>query len=217
MSPNLIDQHEKNLYWPDSVDMDSGHFVWIGITSSDGKIYNGLLEDYQNKMASIYVRDELSGDHIASYVLSFELTPPSDLGTRIPQVESAYVDPEYQGGGITVATYKAIIEHYGAVISDTHQTEDGMLLWLFGIPKENSLEITPLTVIGDRCEFRTDVAGQKLVYQADIRAMLAVADTIWGNPDSVPLTDPAKLGFTPTWRNLSDQVLAAKKAENKHG
>lgn len=214
MSPNLIDQHDKILYWPDSVDMDSGHFVWLRITSSDGKTYRGLLEDYQNQMASLYIKDELSGEHVATYVLSFELTPPVDLGERIPQVESAYVSPEYQGGGISIASYKAIIEHYGAVISDTHQTEDGMLLWLFGIPKENSLEITPLTVIGDRCEFRTDLTGQKQVYQGDIQAILAIADTIWGNPDSVPLTDLARLGFTPTWRNLSDQVLAAKMTDN---
>ncbi|HEJ7997816.1 TPA: hypothetical protein SMI16_003257 [Serratia liquefaciens] len=214
MSPNLIAQHDKNLYWPDPVDIGSGHFVWIDITSNNGSKYRGLLEDYQNAMAHLYVRDELSGDHVASYVLSFELTPPADLGTRIPQVESAYVDPEYQGAGISTAVYKAIIEYYGAVISDTHQTEDGMLLWLFGIPKESSLEITLLQIIDSRLEFRTNEAGARLIYQADIKSMMAVADTIWGNPDGVPLTDPTTLGFRPTWRNLNNQVLAAKKIDS---
>ncbi|UYA59021.1 hypothetical protein NAL19_783 [Pectobacterium sp. F1-1] len=213
MSPNLIAEHDKTLYWPDSIDMDSGHFVWLQFTSKSGRHYRALLEDYHNEMAILYVKDELSDEHIASYVLSFELTPPLDLGTRIPQVESAYVDADYQLGGVSTAVYKTIIEHYGAVISDTHQTEAGMLLWLFGIPKESSLEITLLTVVDGKLEFKTNATGARYVYQGDIQAMQAVADTIWGNPDNVELSDPISLGFHPTWHDRSDHVLIATKID----
>lgn len=214
MSPNLIAEHDKTLYWPDSVDMDCGHFVWLQFTSNSGRHYRALLEDYHNEMAMLYVKDELSGEHIANYILSFELTPLLGLGTHIPQVESAYVDADYQLGGVSTAVYKMIIEHYGAVISDTRQTEAGMLLWLFGIPKERSLEITLLTVVDDKLEFKTNATGARYVYQGDIQAMQAVADTIWGNPDNVGLSDPVSLGFLPTWHDRSDQVLVATKIDN---
>lgn len=84
MSPNLIAEHDKILHWPDSIDMDSGHFIWLQFASNSGRQYRALLEDYHNEMAMLYIRDELSDKHIASYVLSFTLTPPPDFGSRIP-------------------------------------------------------------------------------------------------------------------------------------
>lgn len=214
MSPNLIAEHDKILHWPDSIDMDSGHFIWLQFTSNHGRQYRASLEDYHNEMAMLYIRDELSDKHIASYVLSFTLTPPPDFGSRIPQVESAYVDVDYQLGGVSTAAYKAVIEHYGAVISDTHQTEAGMLLWLFGITKDNSIEITLLTVVDNELSFKTSETGARYTYQGDIQAMQAVASIIWGNPDNVELTDPLHLGFRPTWDDRSNLVLAAMKKDD---
>ncbi|BFI59075.1 hypothetical protein KD4_30200 [Yersinia pseudotuberculosis] len=213
MSPNLIAEHDKILKWPEVNDLASGHFLWLPeFKTPSGDLFQALLEDDGSNMAHLHIKERLSGEHIASYVLTFDLTPPLDLGQRLPQVESAYVSQEYQGGGVSTATYKAIIDHYGAVISDTYQTEGGMVLWLFGLSKDDSIQLTILNVDGHTLDYKINEHGERISFQADRKSLLEIADTVWGNPDNVELSNLETLGFTPSWRNHSNHVLAATKS-----
>ncbi|CNF79507.1 Uncharacterised protein [Yersinia enterocolitica] len=213
MSPNLITEHDKILKWPEVNDLAPGHFLWLPeFKTPNGDLFQALLEDDGSNMAHLHIKEILSAEHIASYVLTFDLTPPVDLGQRLPQVESAYVSQEYQGGGVSTATYKAIIDHYGAVISDTYQTEGGMVLWLFGLSKDDSIQLTILNVDGHTLDYKINEHGESISFQGDRKSLLEIADTVWGNPDNVELSNLETLGFTPSWRNHNNHVLAATKS-----
>lgn len=110
MSPNLIAEHDKILKWPEVNDLASGHFLWLPeFKTPSGDLFQALLEDDGSNMAHIHIKERLSGEHIASYVLTFDLTPPLDLGQRLPQVESAYVSQEYQGGACLLPPIKPLL------------------------------------------------------------------------------------------------------------
>ncbi len=66
----------------------------------------------------------------------------------------------------------------------TYQTEGGMVLWLFGLSKDDSIQLTILNVDGHTLDYKINEHGERISFQADRKSLLEIADTVWGNPDN---------------------------------
>ena len=85
MSPLIIDEHEKNLIWPDDLD-EAGQFYFKldHLHDGDDAEHEAILEDDGSDMARVYLRPIDSGEVSANFLLEFNLTPPEGFPERIP-------------------------------------------------------------------------------------------------------------------------------------
>ena len=98
---------------------------------------------------------------------------------------------------------------YGAVISDTHQTTGGMLIWLL-MAEDDTVQLNIMQICGDRLEYRL-IDGKPEVYTGEIDTLEQAGDTIWGDPNEVvSSTTLERLGFRPIHLNMQHIVLSAR-------
>lgn len=110
MSPNLIAEHDKILKWPEVNDLASGHFLWLPeFKTPSGDLFRALLEDDGSNMAHLHIKERLSGEHIASYVLTFDLTPPLDLGQRLPKLNQLMSHKNIKAGACLLPPIKPLL------------------------------------------------------------------------------------------------------------
>ncbi|MDW3568034.1 hypothetical protein ACOTR2_00395 (plasmid) [Enterobacter asburiae] len=210
MSPLIIDEHEKNLIWPDDLD-EPGRFYFKldNLHDGDDAEHEVILEDDGSDMARVYLRHIDSGEVSANFLLEFNLSPPEGFPVRIPQVTSAFVGTEYRTVKLSQYVYRMLMKHYGAVVSDTHQTAGGMLIWLF-MGEDDTVQLNIMQVRGDRLEYRLK-NGEPEAYIGEIDALEQAGDTIWGDPHGeLSLRTLQRLGFRPAHQNMQHIVLAAR-------
>lgn len=210
MSPLAIDAHDKNLIWPDDLD-EPGQFYQqlANIADDDEAEHEVILEDDEGDMARLYLRHIESGEVSANFLLEFNLEAPEGFPERIPQVTSAFVGDEYRAAKLSQHVYRMIIKHYGAVVSDTHQTPGGMLIWLL-MGEDDTIKLNIMQVRGDRLEYRLK-DGEPEAYIGEIEALEQAGDTIWGDPNAViSLRTLQRLGFRPAHHDMQHIVLAAR-------
>lgn len=210
MSPLVIDAHDKILIWPDDLDKP-GQFYQIltNLIDDDGSEHEVILEDDGGDQARLYLRHVESDVVSGNFLLEFNLTAPEGFPERIPQVTSAFVGVDYRAAKLSQHVYRMVMKHYGAVISDTHQTPGGMLIWLL-MAEDDTVQLNIMQVRGERLEYRL-VDGEPEVYTGEIDALEQAGDTIWGDPNEI--VSPAtleRLGFRPTHQNMQHIVLAAR-------
>ncbi|HFL4488101.1 TPA: hypothetical protein ACG315_004903 [Escherichia coli] len=210
MPPLVIDGHDKNLIWPDDLDEPSQSYLKLAnINDSDGAEYEVLLEEDGSDMARLYLRHIESDAVAANFLLEFNLTAPEGFPERIPQITSAFVGVEYRRAKLSQHVYCMLMKHYGAIVSDTHQTAGGMLIWLL-MGEDDTVQLNIMQVRGERLEYRL-VDGEPEAYTGEIEALEQAGDTIWGDPNSViSLTTLARIGFRPAQRDMSNIILAAR-------
>ncbi|EPA9819277.1 hypothetical protein [Escherichia coli] len=210
MPPLVIDGHDKNLIWPDDLDEPSQSYLKLAnINDSDGAEYEVLLEEDGSDMARLYLRHIESDAVAANFLLEFNLTAPEGFPERIPQITSAFVGVEYRRAKLSQHVYCMLMKHYGAIVSDTHQTAGGMLIWLL-MGEDDTVQLNIMQVRGERLEHRL-VDGEPEAYTGEIEALEQAGDTIWGDPNSViSLTTLARIGFRPAQRDMSNIILAAR-------
>lgn len=210
MSPLIIDAHEKNLIWPDDLD-ESGQIYQklANIADDDDAEHEVILEDDGGRQARLYLRHIKNNEVSANFFLEFNLTTPESFPERIPQVTSAFVDIDYRAAKLSQHVYRMLMKHYGAVISDTHQTLGGMLIWLL-MAENDTVQLNIMQINGDNLECRL-IDGEPETYIGEIDALEQAGNTIWGDPDAVvSLATPDRLGFHPAYRNMKHIVLAAR-------
>lgn len=209
MSPLIIEEHEKNLIWPDDIDDSQAYQDLTPITDDVGDQHRVVLEEDLG-MSRLYLRHVPSDQISANVVLEFCPVTPNGFPQPSPQVTSVYVHEDYRGAKLAMRIYRLVMSHYGAIISDTHQTTGGALIWLRMV-REDSVLINIMQVQEDgSLEYRYS-NGEPEAYQGDSEALEAVAQTIWGGPEEViaPL-DFEILGFTPAHVTRESVVLAAR-------
>lgn len=211
MSPVLIDTHEKKLFWPDLNDPELCYIRLENIRDLDGNEHEAILNDNGGGMAFLHLRDIRSGVVSASFTLEFCLTPPDDFPSRVPQVTSAYVNPEFRMAKLSQAVYRTFIDHYGVLVSDSYQTLGGMLIWLF-MAEDKFLKINIMEVIDDCLRYRL-VNDEPEAYVGDIAGLESAGDTIWGGTDfELSQYNIERLGFKPSYRKFDDVVLSVQRA-----
>lgn len=210
MSPLVIDAHEKNLIWPDDFnESDQAYQKLVHIADDDAAEHEVILEDDGGKQARLYLRHIESNEVSANFFLEFNLTTPEFFPERIPQVTSAFVGTDYRAAKLSQHVYRMIMKYYGAVISDTHQTLGGMLIWLL-MAEDDTVQLNIMQIRGDRLECRL-IDGKPETYIGEIDALEQAGDTIWGDPDAVvSLATLEHLGFRPAYRNMQHIVLTAR-------
>lgn len=210
MSPLVIDGHDKNLIWPDDLDEPSQSYLKLAnLNDSDDAEYEVILEDDGNDMARLYLRHIESDSVAANFLLEFNFTAPEGFPERIPQITSAFVGAEYRRVKLSQHVYRMLMKHYGVIVSDTHQTAGGMLIWLL-MGEDDTVQLNVMQVRGEHLEYRL-VDGEPEAYTGEIEALEQAGDTIWGDPNSViSLTTLARIGFRPAHRDMSNIVLAAR-------
>lgn len=210
MSPLAISTHEKKLIWPDDLTEPGQSYQSLNnISDDDGAEHEAILQDDGGDMAMLFLRHVDSGNVSANFVLEFNLEPPQGFPVRIPQVSSAFVGEDYRRVKLSQHVYRMIMKHYGAVVSDTHQTPGGMLIWLL-MGEDDTVQLNIMLVRDDRLEYRLK-DGVPETYIGEIDALEQAGDTIWGDPHAV--ISPRvleRLGFRPTHRALEQIVLAAR-------
>lgn len=210
MSPLVIDAHDKNLIWPDDLDEFSQHYHKLAnIIDDDYSEHEVILEDDSSDQARLYLRHAESNVVSANFLLEFSLTAPDGFPGRIPQVTSAFVNVDYRAAKLSQHVYRMVMKHYGAVISDTHQTPGGMFIWLL-MAEDDSVQLNIMQVHGDCLECRL-VDGEPEAYTGEIDALEQAGDTIWGDPNEVVSSATLeRLGFRPAHQNMQHIVLAAR-------
>ncbi|MCT9846729.1 hypothetical protein N7563_21940 [Leclercia adecarboxylata ATCC 23216 = NBRC 102595] len=213
MSPLVIDGHDKNLIWPDDLDEPGQTYQKLANTKDDdGDEHEVILEDDGDEMARLYLRHVETGAVSANFLLEFGLTPPEGLPDRIPQITSAFVGEEYRRVKLSQHVYRLIMAHYGVVVSDSHQTAGGMMIWLY-MALGKDVQINIMKVRNDKLEYRLNDAGEPEVYCGEIELLEKAGPTIWGGPDVViEEIDLERLGFRPTHQDMQHIVLAARPA-----
>ncbi|KMJ45160.1 membrane protein [Xenorhabdus khoisanae] len=209
MPPLLIEEHEKNLVWPDNLDDPEQAYVHLNDIIDDiGDAHTVILED-SNGMVRLYLRHVRSDQVSANILLEFKLSAPESFPNRIPQVSSVYVGRDYRGVKLAPHIYRCIIDHYGVVVSDTYQTAAGMFIWLF-IAEDDSVLLNIMQVNGNHLDYRLS-NGKPEVYKGEIDTLEQAGSTIWGRPDAVVSgIDLERLGFKPTHQNMEHIILAAR-------
>ena len=213
MSPHLIDDHHKLLQAPPAPsDAAFRHLTALpSVTDSDGDIYSVELLDDGGAMADVYVRSCTTGDMAANLLLTFDLRFPADYPGRVPQVKSVFVDEDYRLQKISLAVYKRLTEHYGALASDTDQTLGGMLLWAMGLARDATLLITVMSVTGNTATPR-QLNGVTQCYQGNHNDLLAAGAGIWDTtPGHLLNVDLTRLGFRPAGHFAEELILSARK------
>lgn len=209
MPPLVIGEHQKNLNWPEDLDEPGQSYLKLAnLHDSDDAEHEVILEDVGD-MARVYLRHIESGEVSANFVLEFNLTAPEGFPERIPQVTSAFVGVEYRRVKLSQYVYRMLMKHYGAVVSDTHQTTGGVLIWLL-MGEDDTVQLNIMHVRGKRLEYRL-VGGEPEAYKGEIAALEQAGDKIWGDPNSVISPGALnRIGFRPTHLDKSDIVLAAR-------
>ncbi|MEG0171503.1 MAG: hypothetical protein RSG77_15865 [Hafnia sp.] len=209
MSPLILDGHEKTLIWPDDLHDNSQAYQRLDNIVDDLENEHIVILEDDGYMARLYLRYVRSNEISANFVLEFSLTAPEDFPERIPQVISAFVGDEYRAAKLSQHVYRMIMKHYGVVISDTHQTSGGMLIWL-RMGEDNAVQLNIMQVRGDRLEYRM-VDGKPEAYTGDIEALEQAGDTIWGDPDEVISQRTLEhIGFVPAHHDIRHIALAAR-------
>ncbi|MBL5885623.1 hypothetical protein I7V28_19155 [Lelliottia amnigena] len=210
MSPLVIAEHNKKLFWPDDLDEPGQSYQKLANIKDDGgDEYEVILEDDGGEMARLYLRHIKTNSVAANYLLEFGLTPPDDLPGRIPQVTSVFVDVEYRQVHLSQHVYRLIMSHYGVVLSDTHQTSGGMVIWL-QMAEDDAVQINVMQVRGSHLEYRL-IDGQPEAYIGDIENLELAGGTIWGDPNQVISQKILQqIGFVPAYTDKSNIALAAR-------
>ncbi|EAU9316231.1 hypothetical protein U9S86_004548 [Salmonella enterica] len=210
MSPLNIGEHDKNLIWPDDLDEPGQSYQKLAnLHDSDGAEHEVILEDDGSDMARVYLRHIESDEVSANFLLEFNLTAPEGFPERLPQVTSAFVGEEYRRVKLSQHVYRMLMKHYGAVVSDSHQTAGGMLIWLL-MGEDDTVQLNIMQVRGDRLVYRL-VDGEPETYTGEIEALEQAGPTIWGDPNAViSLRTLQRLGFRPAHQDMSHIVLAAR-------
>ncbi|AUH01860.1 hypothetical protein CWC46_19875 [Prodigiosinella confusarubida] len=210
MSPLVIEAHDKNLIWPDDLKEPGRVYQKLAnIIDGDDDKHEVILEDDGGGMARLYLRHIESKEVSANFVLEFNLTAPEGFPKNIPQVSSAFVGVDYRAAKLSQHVYRMIMKHYDAVVSDTHQTAGGMLIWLL-MAEDDTVQLNIMQVRDGRLEYRL-VDGEPEAYTGEIDALEQAGDTIWGGPDEVvDSLNLERLGFRPTHQNMEHIVLAAR-------
>lgn len=213
MSPHLINDHHKLLQAPPAPADDAFRYLIAlpYITDSDGDTYSVELVDDGGAMAVVYIRSCTTGDMAANLLLTFDLHFPADYPGRVPQVKSVFVDEDYRLQKISLAVYKRLTEHYGALASDTDQTLGGMLLWAMGLARDATLLITIMTVSGNTARPR-QLNGVIECYQGNHNDLISAGSGIWDiTPGHLQNTDFTRVGFRPAGRLAEELILTARK------
>jgi len=210
MSPLVVAAHEKELIWPDDFDEPGLSYQTLAsIVDEDGSQHEVILEDDGHDMARVYLRHIESNEISANFLLEFNLTPPEDFPERIPQVTSAFVGVDYRAAKLTQHVYRMLMKYYGGVVSDTHQTAGGMLIWLL-MGEDHTVQLNIMQVRGARLEYRLK-NGTPETYIGEIEALEQAGDTVWGDPNAViSLRTLQRLGFRPVHLDMSHIVLTAR-------
>jgi hypothetical protein len=149
----------------------------------------------------------------ANFLVEFGLTPPDGLPGRIPQVTSVFVDVDYHRINLSQHVYRLIIGHYGVVLSDTHQSSGGMVIWL-QMAEDDAVQINDLQVRGGQREYRL-INGQPEAYIGEIENLELAGDTIWGIQIRLFLRKLA-LSLPITICVISPLLLALSKKDVHH-
>lgn len=210
MSPLILGEHDKTLIWPDDLyDNNQAYLHLSNIVDEAGDEHIVILED-DEEIARLYLRHVLTDEISANFVFEFDLIAPEGFPERIPQVTSAFVGEDYRSVKLSQHVYRAIMEHYGVVVSDTHQTSGGMFIWLL-MAEDDTVQLNIMQIRGDRLEYRL-IGDEPEVYTGEIDALLDAGETIWGGPDEIVSTiNMERLGFRPTHQNMQHIVLAARR------
>ncbi|MCL2892621.1 hypothetical protein [Brenneria tiliae] len=132
--PALISSHYETLKWPAQLQSDSVAATWLPeLQDRDADRYDAVLTTEKNNTVRLHIRHKTTGCIAANLVLTFNLTAPDAFPSLLPQVESVYVAEDFRAAGLATLSYCTLIEHYGALASDTHQTYSGMSMWLNGL------------------------------------------------------------------------------------
>lgn len=205
MSPRIIDGHEKNLIWLEPGD---ACLEFANIIDDVGDEHLAILSD-EDGIARLYLRHIESGQISANFVFEFELVPPDGFPARVPQVVSAFVGEDFRNVKLSQYAYQAIMEHYGAIVSDVRQTAGGMFIWLLMAENDN-VKINVMEIHGENLECRM-IDGEPEAYMGAAQSLRELGDTIWGDPDAVVAPGTLdRIGFRPTHQNMEHIVLAAR-------
>lgn len=209
MSPLILDGHEKTLIWPEDLLHNSQAYQQLDNIFDDLENEHIVILEDDDSMARLYLRHVRSNEISANFVLEFYLTTPEDFPERIPQVTSAFVGDEYRAAKLSQHVYRMIMKHYGGVISNTHQTLGGMLIWL-RMGEDNAVQLNIMRVRDDRLEYRM-IDGKPEAYTGEIEALEQAGDTIWGDPDEVVSQRTLeRIGFVPAHHDMRHIALAAR-------
>ncbi len=205
MSPRIIDGHDKNLIWLEPGD---ACLEFSNIIDDVGDEHLAILSD-EDGIARLYLRHIESGQISANFVFEFELVPPGGFPARVPQVVSAFVDEDFRNVKLSQHAYQAIMEHYGAIVSDVRQTAGGMFIWLVMAENDN-VKINVMEIHGENLEYRM-VGDEPEAYTGAAQSLRELGDTILGDPDTVVSPSTLdRIGFRPTYQNMEHVVLAAR-------
>lgn len=209
MSPSLHHQeHDKILIWPDEIEESDLYVNLPDMMDNIGRAHEVLLYD-EAGMASVYSRARDTGVISANFVLEFDLIPPEGFPQRVPQITSAFVGEEFRGLKIAQAVYRLLMAHYGAIMSDSVQTQGGILIWLL-MAEDDQIRLNIMETAGDILRSRMK-DGMAEEYCGEPDALEAAAPTIWGGaPESHDLFDPEVLGFKPAYRAFNHIILTAR-------
>ncbi|WP_370621740.1 hypothetical protein NMD10_27410 (plasmid) [Citrobacter portucalensis] len=211
MSPLLIDEHEKILLWPDDLDEPGQNYQRLANLTDDVEEEHMVILDDDGEMARLYLRHVASGEISANFLLEFDLTAPEGFPERVPQVTSAFVNPDYRDAKLSQHVYRLVMGHYGVVVSDSHQTAGGMYIWLV-MSRGHDVQINVMKVRGDQLEYRLS-GDEPEVYCGQVELLEQAGNTIWGGPEEViDEINLVRLGFRPTHQNMQHVVLAARPA-----
>ncbi|WP_409306652.1 hypothetical protein [Pectobacterium sp. B1J-3] len=213
--PALISSHYETLKWPDLLQQDFVEATWLPeLQDRDGDGYDAVLIAETNNTVRFHIRHKTTGCIAANLVLTFNLTAPSGFPSRLPQVESVYVAADFRAAGLATLSYCTLIEHYGALASDTHQTYSGMSMWLNGIAKNPDIELFIATLEDNNHPSLRLIDGRPESYIGNRKGLLEAAHTVWHSGRDVQKNIPhfQSLGITLPSASDSVVILLAKPA-----
>lgn len=209
MSPSLHHQeHDKILIWPDEIENPDLYINLPDIFDNLGQAHEVLLYD-EAGITSVYSRVRGTGIISANFVLEFDLIPPEGFPQRVPQITSAFVSDDFRGLKIAQMVYRLLMAHYGAIMSDSVQTQGGILIWLL-MAQDDQILLNIMETAGNRlrCRVKNGMAEE---YCGEPDALEAAAPTIWGGASEAhELFDPEVLGFKPAYRAFDNIILTAR-------
>lgn len=86
-----------------------------------------------------------------------------------------------------------------------------MVFWLFGLFKDDSIQLIILNVDGYILDYKINEYGERISFQGDRKFLLEIVDFVWGNLDNVELSNLEMLGFILLWCNYNNYVLVVIK------